>query len=593
MVAALRSPTPDITSLRSTWRVVSRILPYLRPYKLKMIGLTLLLLLQTLASLWIPFLVTIYTVDKVFLQQDWSKLIRLGLLYGILFLVAMAAFLVNRYLMYTVGAGIVRDLRKDLYKRIHSLDLAYLQLHPSGDLISRVLNDVGGVQGLLTSTFLTILTQLILGFSGLYLIVSRSWKLALISAVMVPFIIIITRYFNQIARVLSKRLQEQMSLITRSLQESLAGMRLIKTLSRESLRVSRFTDQLQGLYSLTIRRGMVEAFHSQSTAFLIALGGAIVLVIGVFEIRAGVMTPGTLMGFFFVIGRAFYGPVTAFASINVQIQSALACLDRILEVMDAKPEVQDRSGAIRLSAVKGRIVFENVQFAYEPEKEVLTGFSLDVRPGEAVALFGPSGAGKTTVINLLCRFYDPQGGRLFLDEVDLRDIAVEDLRSKIAYVDQDTFLFNASAEENLLFARPEASKEEIITACEAASIDDVLQALPQGYDTVLGQVGSRLSGGEKQRLSIARAILRDAPIIIFDEATSSLDSRSEALVQEALVSLLKGKTSITIAHRMGTIRAADRIVMMQEGKIIAIGSYSELLEECDPFRKLHAQQFGQ
>jgi len=589
----LRSPTPNITSLRSTWRVVSRILPYLRPYKLKMIGLTLLLLLQTLASLWIPFLVTIYTVDKVFLQQDWSKLIRLGLLYGILFLVAMAAFLVNRYLMYTVGAGIVRDLRKDLYKRIHSLDLAYLQLHPSGDLISRVLNDVGGVQGLLTSTFLTILTQLILGFSGLYLIVSRSWKLALISAVMVPFIIIITRYFNQIARVLSKRLQEQMSLITRSLQESLAGMRLIKTLSRESLRVSRFTDQLQGLYSLTIRRGMVEAFHSQSTAFLIALGGAIVLVIGVFEIRAGVMTPGTLMGFFFVIGRAFYGPVTAFASINVQIQSALACLDRILEVMDAKPEVQDRSGAIRLSAVKGRIVFENVQFAYEPEKEVLTGFSLDVRPGEAVALFGPSGAGKTTVINLLCRFYDPQGGRLFLDEVDLRDIAVEDLRSKIAYVDQDTFLFNASAEENLLFARPEASKEEIITACEAASIDDVLQALPQGYDTVLGQVGSRLSGGEKQRLSIARAILRDAPIIIFDEATSSLDSRSEALVQEALVSLLKGKTSITIAHRMGTIRAADRIVMMQEGKIIAIGSYSELLEECDPFRKLHAQQFGQ
>ncbi len=203
MVAALKSPTPNITSLRSTWRVVSRILPYLRPYKLKMIGLTLLLLLQTLASLWIPFLVTIYTVDKVFLQQDWSKLIRLGMLYGILFLVAMAAFLVNRYLMYTVGAGIVRDLRKDLYQRIHSLDLAYLQLHPSGDLISRVLNDVGGVQGLLTSTFLTILTQLILGLSGLYLLVSRSWKLALISAVMVPFIIIITRYFNQKARIIS------------------------------------------------------------------------------------------------------------------------------------------------------------------------------------------------------------------------------------------------------------------------------------------------------------------------------------------------------------------------------------------------------
>lgn len=581
------------TSLRSTWAVIVRILPYLRPYRLRMVGLALLLLLQTLASLWIPFLVTIYAVDEVLLLQDWAKLARLGGIYGILFLVSIGAFLVNRYLIYTVGAGIVRDLRRDLYGHIHSLDLGFLQTHPSGDLISRVLNDVGGVQVLLTSTFLTILSQLILGLSAVYLVLSRSWKLALISAVMIPFIIMATRYFNKKARILSKHLQEQLAVVTRSLQESMAGMRLIKTLSRETLRVSRFTDQLQRLYQLAVKRGMVEAFHSQATAFFVAVGGLVVLIVGIHEIRTGVMTPGTLLGFFFVLGRAFYGPVTAFASLNVQIQAALACLDRILEILDAKPQVVDRPNPLRLETVTGRITFSDVEFSYEPQKKVLRDFTLDVRPGESVALFGPSGAGKTTVINLLCRFYDPAGGRILLDGTDLRDIALDDLRSRIAYVDQDTFLFNASAEENLLFARPDATREDIENACKAAHIHEVLEALPNGYDSLLGEIGARLSGGEKQRLSIARAILRDAPIIIFDEATSSLDSSSESLVQQALARLLSGKTSITIAHRIGTIRTVDKIVMIDRGEIKAQGSYEELLKSCEPFQRLHAQQFGE
>jgi ATP-binding cassette subfamily B protein len=318
-----------------------------------------------------------------------------------------------------------------------------------------------------------------------------------------------------------------------------------------------------------------------------------VLIVGIHEIRAGSMTPGTLMGFFFVLGRAFYGPITAFASLNVQIQAALACLDRILEVLDAKPDVVDCPDPTPLKTVRGHLSFSHVGFSYEPGKQVLSDFSLDVDPGEAVALFGPSGAGKTTVINLLCRFYDPDEGGIHLDGVDLKNIALDELRSRIAYVDQDTFLFNASAEENLLFARPDATKEDIESACKAAHIHDVIQALPNGYGTVLGEQGARLSGGEKQRLSIARAILRDAPIIIFDEATSSLDSRSEALVQRALARLLSGKTSITIAHRIGTIRAADKIVMLDGGEIVASGSYRALLTKCKPFQDLHAQQFGE
>lgn len=581
------------SSQKSPWPILRRILPYLKPYRLRMLGLTALLLLQTLASLWIPFLLTIYAVDKVLLLQDWSRLIRLVWLYGALFVVAVGAYLLNRYLIYTVGAGIMRDLRRDLYRHIHQLDLEYVQYHPAGDLISRVLNDVGGVQGLLTSTFLTILSQLILGLSALYLVLSRSWRLTVLSALMVPVIVLLTRLFNRRARVISRLLQEQFGVVTRSLQEAMAGMRLIKTLSRESLRVARFSEQVQTLYGLTVRRGMIEAYHSQTIAALVAAGGVIVLVAGVHEVQINAMTPGALFGFFFVLGRAFYGPVTAFASLNVQIQSSLACLERIIEVLDARPVITDAPGAQRLERVRGHLRFERVTFGYEPGTPVLTEFDLEVNPGEAVALFGPSGAGKTTVLNLLCRFYDPQEGAVLLDGVDIRLIAVDDLRSHLAYVDQDTFLFNASVAENLLFARPHASQADMEAACKAAFIHDVIMSLPREYDTVLGEAGARLSGGEKQRLSIARAILRDAPIIVFDEATSALDSASEHLVQEALRTLLAGRTSITIAHRIGTIRAADRIVVMESGRILADGPYAALLAQCEAFRRFHAQQFGE
>ncbi|MBN1424994.1 ABC transporter ATP-binding protein [Candidatus Fermentibacteria bacterium] len=578
---------------RSPWSIARRVLPYLKPYRLRMGGLTVLLLLQTLASLWIPFLLTIYAVDKVLLEKDWSRLMKLGGIYGVLFLVAVGAYLLNRYLIYTVGSGIVRDLRRDLYRHIHELDLSFVQYHPAGDLISRVLNDVGGVQGLLTSTVLTVLSQLILGLSAIYLVVSRSWKLTLLSALLVPFIILVTRFFNRRARVLSMRLQEQLAVVTRSLQEAMAGMRLIKTLSRESLRVARFTDQVQTLFSLSVKRGMVEAYHSQATAMLVAAGGIVVLIAGVREIQTGAMTPGTLFGFFFVLGRAFYGPVTAFASLNIQIQSSLACLDRILEVLDATPLIVDAPDARRLTNVRGHVSFRGITFSYEQETPVLRDFSLEVRPGEAVAMFGPSGAGKTTVLNLLCRFYDPQEGAVLVDGVDLRELRLDDLRSHIAYVDQDTFLFNASVAENLQFARPSATLADLEAACKAALIHDVIQHLPDGYDTVLGEQGARLSGGEKQRISIARAILRDAPIIVFDEATSALDSTSERLVQEALRRLLHGRTSITIAHRIGTIRAVDRIVVMERGRVLDEGNCTELLRRCEPFRRFWSQQFGE
>lgn len=581
-----------MSNLAGTWSIIRRIVPYMKPYAWRMAFLTLLLLLQTLASLWIPFLLTIHAVDNVLIQQDWDRMIQLGLIYGGLFIVSAIAFLTNRYLIYTVGAGVVRDIRRDLYRHIHSLDLGYLQQHPSGDLISRVLNDVGGVQSLLTSTFLTVVSQLILSFSAAYLVLSRSLKLTLISAIIVPFIIIITRYFNKRARRISRLLQEQLSVITRSLQESMLGMRLIKTLSRESHRVSRFSNQLQDLYKFSIKRGMLEAFHSQAISLLVALGGVVVLVIGVHEIRAGTMTPGTLLGFFFVIGRAFYGPVTTFASLNVQIQTALACLERILSLIDAKPSVKNASDACSLESVRGNVEFQHIDFAYEEEKIVLSDFTLTVGAGESVALFGPSGAGKTTVINLLCRFYDPTTGTIMLDSTDLRHIRLENLRSHIAYVDQDTFLFNASVAENLLFARPDATGDELRDACKAAHIHDVILGLPEGYETPLGERGARLSGGEKQRLSIARALLRDAPIIVFDEATSSLDSDSEALVQDAVSHLIRNRTSITIAHRMGTIRTVDRIIMMDAGRIIAEGTYDFLLSSCEPFQRFHAQQFG-
>lgn len=514
------------------------------------------------------------------------------LLIGSMIMVALARTglsLLQAYLFGRVGALLIFDVRQQLFNHLQQLSLKFYHRRETGELMSRILNDVGTIQSMLTSTFLGFITNIfsVIVFFGA--LMTMNWRLTLFSMLILPPMVLNVRLFNFRIRRVSRLGMEKMAEVSSYLQESFAGIRVVQSFVGEERRKKGFRHLARQLVSLGVKAVMLGSLQAQVAALVVTAGTAGILWYGSQLQAQGVMDWGGVFAFFALL-MMFIGPMTGLIQINVQIQGALAAFDRIFELLDRRPEVTDRPDAGELDDVKREIGFHGVTFAYEKGRPVLHGISFTVRRGETVALVGPSGAGKTTMANLLCRFYDPQEGRIEIDGRDLRDLTINSLRRRIGIVDQETFLFNDTLLENIRFGR-EVSLDEVTAATGAAYIHDHIAGLPDGYDTVVGERGVSLSGGQRQRIAIARAILKNPPILILDEATSSLDSQSERFIQLALAKLMADRTAFIIAHRLSTVQQADLVLVLDEGRVVQAGKYSDLLAVDGLFRHLHEEQF--
>jgi len=487
-----------------------------------------------------------------------------------------------------MGLSIVRDLRTDLYRSILFQPLGFFSRHPTGALISRVSSDVSSIQGAVSSTLAEFLKHIAVLVSLVVVIVAIDWRLSMVSLVLLPLVFYPAVVFGRRLRRLGRRNQDAMADMSEILSETFSGNRIVKIFTMERAELGKFRDAAKRVFRLGLRMKLTDAMSSPLMEVLGILVLVGFLMYARSEIQAGRMTQGLFLAFVIALLK-LYEPVRRMSGINNAFQQASGASETLLGIM-AFPGESD-IGSRELRDFRHTVRFEDVRFAYDDGETVLDGVSFSLVRGEMLAVVGQSGAGKTSLVNLLPRFHDVTGGRITIDGVDLRDFQLLSLRQQIAMVTQDVILFNDTIRANIAYGNPEATEEAVMAAARAALVDDFVCTLRDGYDTMIGERGVRLSGGERQRVSIARALLKDAPILILDEATSSLDAESEALVQQALQNLIRGRTTIVIAHRLSTVRRADRILVLADGRIREEGVHEELILRRGLYWKLHQLQF--
>lgn len=566
-----------------------RVLVYVRPYIPRLAAALLCIVLAAGGNLAVPWIIK-DVIDEVLTNKDMVMLniIAVGIL--IIFFLRGIFFFGQTYLMSYVGQRVIIDIREAVYRHLQRLSLSYFDKRQTGAIMSTVTNDVSALQAALVESVVEMVTETIILIGSLLSMFFLHWKLSLLTLFTMPLILQAINTFGRKLRKAGRVLQERTADITAVLQETIAGIRVIKSFAREEHEISRFTQENFYNFRAQMKTSQLMAALTPVIEFFAAIGVVVIIWYGGMEVIEGTITSGALIAFLiYVVNLA--NPVKRISRVYGNIQRALAAAERVFEVLDTKSDIQEQPDAIALPTVQGHVAMNNVTFSYTPGHNALDNVSLEVKPGQMIAIVGPSGAGKTTIANLLPRFYDPQAGSILVDGHDIRMITLQSLREQIGIVPQETILFNGTVYDNILYGRLDASEAEVIAAAKAANAHEFIEKLPDQYNTSIGERGATLSGGQRQRIAIARAILKNPRILILDEATSALDTESEKLVQQALDKLMVGRTSFVIAHRLSTVQRADLIVVLAKGAIVEQGTHSELLAKGGLYRKLHQVQF--
>ncbi len=569
--------------------IISRLYRVLAPYRgklvLAMVGMVVVAGFNAAQAYMVKPL-----LDEIFVNKDRTLLNILPLALLALFLAKGVFYFMYSYLLEWVGQCVIRDLRNALYRHLNRLSLSFFHNTPTGELISRIINDVTMLQGAVSHALIRILRDFVSVIGLLFVIFIMDWRLALMSMIFLPLSAAPIILFGKKFRRISTRYQRSIGEATNILHETIGGARIVKAFCMEPIEERRFADRVDHLFSTLMTETRYRCLSHPLIEFMGGVAMALIIWFGGMQVLNGNSTTGTFMSFLTAL-IMLYEPIKGVSKINSTIQSGLASATRIFSLLDTEPDIVEKKNALVLPPFRDRIEYQNVTFAYGDNPPVLRDINLTIRSGEVLAVVGPSGGGKTTLANLLPRFHDVSAGAVLLDGHDVRDVTLYSLRSQIALVTQQTILFNDTAGNNIAYGSPDCSEEDIRKAARAAFALDFIEALPQGFDTIIGESGARLSGGQRQRISIARAILKDAPILILDEATSALDTESERKVQKALENLMQDRTTIVIAHRLSTIKNADRIIVMQDGRLVEEGRHEELLERDGVYQGLHNMQY--
>ncbi|NLO05339.1 MAG: ABC transporter ATP-binding protein [candidate division WS1 bacterium] len=580
----------EVQSAENIPAVLRRIVGYLGRYRWKLVAVTALVVLSSGLSLLTPYL-TGLAIDEGIIPGDVGRLLRIVLLMTGAYVVADVGVWGQSVLMIHVAQGSLRDLRRDLFDRLQVLSLRFFDRYPHGELMSRLTNDTETIGATLGDTVTRLIGSALSVTGSLVAMFLLSWQLALVVLVTLPLTFAITRFVANGARIHYRDRQRDLGRLNGIIEETVSGQQVVKVCRREGTAIAEFDDANIALRASGTAAGIFGGLMGPSMGLVRNMTFALLAGIGGWMVLRDWTTIG-IVAAFINYARNFSRPLNEIAMLYASLQSAIAGAERVFAIMDEVPEITDAPDATPLTEVRGHVVFDGVNFGYDPAEPVLRDVSFDARPGQTIALVGPTGAGKTTIINLLTRFYDIDSGRISVDGHDIRDVRADDLRNALGIVLQDTFLFAGTVRENIRYGRLDATDEEVEEAARLANAHTFITRLPHGYDTPLSEAGGTLSEGQRQLLAIARAILADPAILILDEATSSVDSRTEAHIQEAMERIMEGRTSFVIAHRLSTIRRADCILVIEHGRIVERGTHEELLEARGAYHALYTSQTG-